>query len=177
LSRTSLGNISDLAENVAALARQVQALDDQLREVRDKAPQGLTYETPPADRTEIDAVLRNSTAQTAPPPTRASGSAIVYFQFAGVKREEAEAISRRLAAAGYTMPGEERTGNAAGLHQIRYFFPQDEWRAKGLAGDVNRVLADAGYRADVEVRDRTDYSGTKPSPGTIELWLEPVRAR
>ena len=75
------------------------------------------------------------------------------------------------------MPGEERTSNAAGLHEIRYFFLPDRWKAEGLAGDLNQILTDSGYQADIEVEDLTDYKGAKPRPGTIELWLEPVRVR
>ena len=100
----------------------------------------------------------------------------VYFQFAGVKRGVAEAISDQLKDAGYKMPGEERTANAAGKHEVRYFFAEDEARATRLVTDLNRGLDDAGYKANVVAIDSTGFKAAKPRPGTIELWLEPVRA-
>ena len=71
---------------------------------------------------------------------------------------------------------EERTEKAAGLHEVRYFFPGDAERADRLAEDVNRVLGRAGYRMGVTARGLTGYGGAKPRQGTLELWLEPVPA-
>jgi hypothetical protein len=172
-----IANVAEVAQSLADLTRQVQALDDQLREIRDKAPVDLGYNAPLADRGQIDAVLRESTAQTMLPPARASAETVVYFQFAGVRREDAQAISARLAARGYEMPGEERTKSAAGLREVRFFFEDDSDRAKALVDDLNRILADNSYQADVEIRDFTNFRGAKPRPGTLELWFEPVRIK
>lgn len=172
-----IANVAEVAQNLADLTRQVQALDDQLREIRAKAPIGLNYETPLADRSQIDAVLRESTAQTELPPAGLTAKALVYFQFTGVGREDAQAISARLSERGYEMPGEERLGFAAGLHEVRFFSEKDAERAKGLVDDVNQILAESGYNADVEIRDFSDYKGAKPRPGIVELWLEPVRIK
>ncbi len=172
-----IANVAEVAQSLADLTRQVQALDDQLREIREKAPVGLSYVAPLADRGQIDAVLRQSTAQTVLPVARGSGDVVVYFQFAGVRREDAQAISARLAARGYEMPGEERTKSASGRREVRFFFEDDGDRARTLVDDVNRILAASSYQADVEIRDFTDFKGRKPQPGTVELWLEPVRIK
>ena len=44
----------------------------------------------------------------------------VYLQFAGMKLEDAQAFSARLKALGWAVAGEERTGDAAKLNEIRY---------------------------------------------------------
>lgn len=100
----------------------------------------------------------------------------IFFQFAGAStREEAKAISAKLAERGYKMPGEERIGSAAGLHEIRYFYDEDAEAAKRAAGEVNAVLAAMGYKAEVKTKSLTGYSRTKPRQGVLELWLEPKR--
>ncbi len=90
-------------------------------------------------------------------------------------REVAEDISAQLAPLGFEVPGEERIKTAAGMHEVRYFFEGDGARAGQLADATNDILRRQGYRAEVRVRDLTDFPGQKPRPGTLELWLEPLR--
>ncbi len=87
----------------------------------------------------------------------------------------AESISAGLAPLGFEVPGEERIKTAAGLHEVRYFFDGDGPRARQLAEATNDILRRQGYRAEVTVRDLTGFTGQKPRPGTLELWLEPQR--
>ncbi len=100
----------------------------------------------------------------------------IFFQFAGsASREQAKAISAKLAERGYKMPGEERIGSAAGLHEVRYFYEEDAETAKQAVTDINAVLAGMGFKADVEPRSLTGLSKIKPRRGASELWLEPLR--
>lgn len=100
----------------------------------------------------------------------------VFFQFAGGKREQAEALSEDLKKADYIVPGEEREGGAAGKHQVRYFYTQDRVAAENLAQDATRALRNLGYSIsqvpNIEAKPFVSYSGKKPSQGTVELWLE-----
>ena len=83
--------------------------------------------------------------------------------------------SDQLAALGYIMPGEERLGSAAGLKEVRYFHEEDKERALGLIRDLNQILLDSGYVAQVTEMPLTNFKGAKPRLGTLELWLEPIR--
>ncbi|MCA2669667.1 MAG: hypothetical protein IM486_12280 [Microcystis sp. M114S2] len=100
----------------------------------------------------------------------------VFFQFAGGKRPQAEALSDALKKADYIVPGEEREGGAAGKHQVRYFYTQDRVAAENLAQDATRALRNLGYSIsqvpNIEAKPFVSYSGKKPSQGTVELWLE-----
>ncbi|MBD2622998.1 hypothetical protein H6G48_15455 [Microcystis flos-aquae FACHB-1344] len=100
----------------------------------------------------------------------------VFFQFAGGKREQAEALSEDLKKADYIVPGEDREGGAAGKHQVRYFYTQDRVAAESLAQDATRALRNLGYSIsqvpNIEAKPFVSYSGKKPSQGTVELWLE-----
>jgi hypothetical protein len=184
-----IGNVAELAANLAGLTAQVALLDEQLREIRARTEGEQGYETPLADAGRIETIQRAATEQAqigalrpmmAPPGEdafpgiAAPAPNTVYFQFTGVPREAAQAISARLVPLGFIVPGEERLATAAGLHEVRYFFPEDRPRAQGLAEALDIILRESGYRAGIELNDLTDFKGQKPRPGTLELWLEPV---
>jgi len=100
----------------------------------------------------------------------------VFFQFAGGKRPQAEALSDALKKADYIVPGEDREGEAAGKHEVRYFYNQDRVAAESLAQDATRALRNLGYSIsqvpNIEAKSFVSYRGKKPSQGTVELWLE-----
>jgi chromosome segregation ATPase len=100
----------------------------------------------------------------------------VFFQFAGGKRQQAEDLSAALKKANYIVPGEDREGEAAGKHEVRYFHNQDRVAAESLAQDATRALRNLGYSINqvpnVEAKSLVSYGGKKPSQGTVELWLE-----
>jgi nitrogen fixation/metabolism regulation signal transduction histidine kinase len=166
------GNVEELRSNLAVLAEQVGLIAASVRAIEAKASgpgPAPPSEVKPREIAAVEETLRAA----APAATPAGGT--VYLQFAGVDRKVVQAIASDLAAAGYAMPGEERTEAAAGLHEVRYFFDADQARADRLAEDVNRILAQGGFRSDVTVRSFTSYK-SKPREGTMELWLEPARA-
>lgn len=160
--------------DLGLIAQQVVLLEKQLEELRkgnteaplpDIAESSLTFQLF-ADAYTLQA---NVTGPEIEKPT-------VYFQFAGVQREVVRGLSDQLADLGYTMPGAERLGSAARLKEVRYFYEIDKERALGLVRDLNQILLENGYEAELTAEPITGFKGAKPRLGTVELWLEPVPA-
>lgn len=179
------GNLESLKGDLATLTEKVATLEDRLAVLVEAPPMAVPGDgLPDEEATEgangpqgaddrfqqlaqrYDRIQRELDV---PPP-----ETTVYFQFAGVPREAAQRIRARLAERGYNVPGEERIASAAGLSEIRYFFSEDEERARTLRAALAQVLSAAGYEETVTLKDFSDYKAAKPLPGTIELWLEPV---
>jgi hypothetical protein len=96
----------------------------------------------------------------------------VYFQFAGGSRDQAQQVSKALQEKGYKIPGEERTGAAAGKHEVRYFYDGQKTLAAQLATDTTQALQKLGY-ASLSVSAVFAGDPTKSNPdGKPELWLE-----
>jgi hypothetical protein len=96
----------------------------------------------------------------------------VYFQFAGGARDQAQQLSKALQDKGYKIPGEERTGAAAGKREVRYFYAGQKTIADQLATDTTQALQRLGYPS---LQVSTAFAGapTKSNPdGKLELWLE-----
>jgi hypothetical protein len=98
----------------------------------------------------------------------------VYLQFAGGARGRAQELTRLLALDGFILPGEERLPAAAGKSEIRYFHTEDREAAEALKKSAAQALSELGYSAkrEVTIVDLTDWSGEKPEPGVLELWVE-----
>lgn len=88
--------------------------------------------------------------------------ATVYFQFAGMTRGDAVAISNDLKALGWKIPGEQRTGAAARQNEVRYGAPADAQAAALLAADL---------RAQGQRRVTRAVQNRDIKPGTIEIWI------
>lgn len=164
-----------LGSDLGLLAEQVGLMKEQISKLRSASAE----DTPDAAGASLDLIqqVAKTYKQQVVDPGRAREMPTVYFQFAGVKRELAKAISKKLTALDYTMPGEERRGWAAGKKEIRYFFEDDADQAGKLAEDLNLILENDGFQAEITVENYTVYKGAKPRPGTLELWLEPVRIK
>lgn len=101
--------------------------------------------------------------------------ATVYVQFAGGRREDIQLISKYLLDAGWTVPGEERLGAAAGKREVRYFHDSDAATADLLAEDVNKAVTAVGFKR-LGVKGRQVAVKHKPAAGILELWVEiPLR--
>jgi hypothetical protein len=96
----------------------------------------------------------------------------VYFQFAGGSREQAQQMSNALQAKGYKIPGEERTGAAAGKQLVRYFDEADKPAAAKLAQDAGQVMRDLGYSLRQPFKPEKVAPGQNTPDGTLELWVE-----
>jgi hypothetical protein len=96
----------------------------------------------------------------------------VYFQFAGGSRDQAQQMSKALQEKGYKIPGEERTGDAAGKHEVRYFYAAQKTNATQLATDTTQALQRLSYPS-LSVSAVFAGAPTKSNPdGKLELWLE-----
>ena len=96
----------------------------------------------------------------------------VYFQFAGGSREQAQQLSKALQEIGYKIPGEERTGAAAGKREVRFFYAGQKTIADRLAADTTQMLQRLGY-SSLSVTPVFAGAPTKSNPdGKLELWLE-----
>jgi hypothetical protein len=190
------GDLSQLADQLVKLSEEVKTLDERVNVIygpmtASAGPDAVTdgpgpgpgpgpevpivgAGEPPTSQMALQTIIDTSSdivkgADNPQAPT-------VYLQFAGVEREVAQALSAALARENFTLPGAERTGVAAGLHEVRFFFDADSDAAGRLTEAVNDWLTANGYAADVRVRNATDFGKAKPKPGVLELWLEPKPA-
>lgn len=87
----------------------------------------------------------------------------VYIQFAGYTRERAQGLRDSLRRLGWTVPGEERTGKADRLQQVRYNpdVPEDVAAARLLVADI----AAAGWPGVEAVPVKII------KPGVLEIWV------
>ncbi|MDB5530335.1 MAG: hypothetical protein JWR51_3438 [Devosia sp.] len=84
----------------------------------------------------------------------------LFFQFAGMSRETAQAWSAELQKLGWSIPGEEeRPSEAAGVNEVRHN-PEDAITAGTLADDLVAMG-----------RNVTRVQTTIIKPGTIEVWI------
>ena len=103
--------------------------------------------------------------------TVATTKSTVYVQFAGGRREDIKTIIEKLKNRDWLVPGEERTPNAAGLKEIRYFHAQDADGAERLAADTNAALDEIGFgTVVVSAKDFTSFP-KPPRQGVLELWV------
>lgn len=165
----SAGDLETVANTVDVLGTQLSAMNQQLNELTQKASTTEDLVLQGAD----DTVIYNAIADVASEKSSPLVETTVYFQFAGVPRELAEAISARLKTLDYVVPKEERTSIAASLREIRFYFPEDRERAKELQEDLDTTLLAMGLEPNVTIRDFTTFEGAKPRRGAVELWLEP----
>ncbi|HSI01257.1 MAG TPA: hypothetical protein VLA02_11685, partial [Reyranella sp.] len=100
---------------------------------------------------------------------------VVYFQFAG-SPENANAIAKALRARGYAVPAAEQLRTAAGVGEVRYYYPEDEKRAQQLADATEAAVAKlrpSVRQQDIKAVGLTSWAkNRKPAMGTLELWLD-----
>ena len=100
----------------------------------------------------------------------------VYFQYTAAPNvtAPAQALSQKLKAIGYKLPGEERVEAAQGRREVRYFYASDKDDAEKLAQNTTKALADLGLpdKPAVTTRSMLDFYGKKNASGVLELWLD-----
>ena len=169
-----VSNVDSLSNQLRTLAKQVNQLNaivaDGRPAIEDEPLQTQTQRT-----AAIQTVI-SDTEQAKQQFNAARRKTVVFFQFTGGQREQAEELSASLEASGYNVPGEDREYGARGKHEIRYFHREDENAARHLARDTNAALQKLGYvdRRDTIVQEISyeAYAGKKPLPGVVELWLD-----
>lgn len=173
--------LKPLVANVESLSKQLRMLAEQVDQLNSIATAGgLDIEAVP-DQTQqqrgaaIQSVISDS-KQAEQILAQARKKTTVFFQFAGGRREQAEELSAALVARGYSVPGEDREGGAARKHEVRYFHDEDAETAKRLADDTTRALRELAYSdgepPDIIAKPFSSYTGKKPRPGVLELWVE-----
>jgi len=173
--------VQPLVSNVESLSSQLRVLAEQVSQLNTIATagklvsQGETPQTPEQRSAAINTVI-SSTKDAEQRLTKARSNTTVFFQFAGGRREQAEALSADLKAKGFIVPGEDREGGAAGKHEVRYFHREDKEAAERLANDTTAALRTLGYPErdglTVVAKPFVSYRRKKPRPGVLELWLE-----
>jgi hypothetical protein len=162
------GRLAEIVSQTRVLAAAVDTLGRAASQKLDlgEAEQKLTT----LYRQQTEAV-KIAEAAAANPRTRATA----YVQFTGGNRADIQAVSAKLRASGWTVPGEERLGAAAGKHEVRYFRDSDRSAAELLATDVAAALADVGLPR-VQITPKKVSVGKLPPEGILELWIEiPLR--
>ncbi len=170
-----IANVESLSKRFVELAKQVEELNT-LGVDNESNDKILIPQTTQLQRGEaIQSVISGSEiAQQR--LVQALKKTTVFFQFAGGRREQAQDLSSILISNGYIVPGEDRETVATGRFEVRFFHEDDNETAQRLAFDTTDALRFLGYNDDVVpdilVKSLVDYSGKKPNPGVLELWLE-----
>lgn len=112
----------------------------------------------------------NSTDKSQAPPDPRNR---VFIQFAGaLARSSVVDLSRDLVKVGWNVQGAdrggERTASAAGVDQVRYFFPGDEALARRLARSYNQKANWDGF--DPLSVAFVDGFENRVAPGHLEVW-------
>jgi DNA/RNA endonuclease G (NUC1) len=162
------GTEKALVVDAFMIAQFVEGTDDKL--VRsDFAPAKYRVAVADIERAtglDFGAAVRNaptsdSVPSAQPQPETSRPKDIVYFQFAGMSREDAVKLSSGLKALGWNIPGEERTGAAANQNEIRYGTKSAEPIANRLVEDL-KALGVAKITAKLN-------PGLKQGP--LEVWV------
>jgi uncharacterized phage infection (PIP) family protein YhgE len=173
--------LTPLVANVDSLSRQLRVLAEQVNQLNLIATAGglstkaLPEASPQQRSAAIQSVITNS-KEAELQMAQARKKTTVFFQFAGGRREQAKELSAALKANGYNISGEDREGDAARKHEVRYFHDEDQETARRLAEDTTQALRKLAYlerqMPDVVAKSFESYAGKKPRPGVLELWLE-----
>lgn len=173
--------LTPLAANVDSLSRQLRVLAEQVKQLNLIAAAGglnskaIPEQSPQQRSAAIQSVITDSKAAELR-MVQARKKTTVFFQFAGGRREQAEELSAALKARGYAVPAEDREGDAARKHEVRYFHDEDQETARRLADDTTQALRKLAYldgkMPDVIAKSFASYTGKKPRPGVLELWVE-----
>lgn len=165
--------LDDVRTKLAAVGEQV----DRLSQIVAKLPGASTLtakDGSTAAKVQTDvANLVQRAGEEVRQSAYAQKMATVFIQFAGGTREQAQAFGAALRTAGYNVPPEDREGGAAQQHEVRFFNDVDADPADILAKAATKTLADLGYKGlTVKPANATNFTGVKPRPGVLELWIE-----
>jgi len=173
--------VEPLFNSVKSLSKELELLAEQVNQLNTiaVAAEPGTGDKPVQERLTrskaIQSVISN-TAETKQNLIEARKKTIVFFQFAGAARKQAEELSAALKKKGYSVPGEDREDRAVGKHEVRYFHNEDQKTAENLARDTVTALRSLGYpdssTLKVQAVSFISYRGKKHPVGVVELWLE-----
>ncbi len=169
-----IANVESLSSQLTLLAQQVEQLNSIAAA---DEPDTADQPTKQMARLELSGLIQSVISDTKKAEQRleqARSKPTVFFQFAGGRRDQAEALSAALTDEGYVVPGIDREIGATGRREIRYFHEEDLAAAERLAQDTTSalgILYPDRTVPDIAVKSFLSYGGKKPRPGVIELWL------
>ena len=146
------------SEALARAKEQTDSLAAKIAALQKAIAADLKKSGPNVSSAEVDKVDVKVT-------TNVDRKPVVYFQFAGLERKDAEQISKALQDAGWTIPGEERTPKAVKTNEIR-FNPADAKDAEDLRTLTNKILSDLKLQITLERKPKSDAK-----PGFVEIWI------
>lgn len=137
--------------------------------------QGCPLGTPMAQKVELVPPLNSKSQQGQPldTPYQPDKRNRVFVQFAGVlSRQEVREVSLKLENEGWNVQGTERggerTAQAVGIDQVRYFHNEDEDLAKHLATKYNELASWSGFD-QLAVAFVAGHESRVPG-GHLEVW-------
>lgn len=165
----SIGSVGELSSKLAELANNLKELNELVK----KSGQAGDASKYASIASTSSAVAESSRTLTETVRAQQTDERMrVWFQYFGViDQDQAKAIAEGLRHEGFTVPGEERTPQASGLYEIRYYWDTDEPRAKALGEAVAKIIHST---RTPKIVDYTSWPKAKPKRGTIELWYGPA---
>ncbi|MFO1079323.1 MAG: hypothetical protein U1E23_01665 [Reyranellaceae bacterium] len=164
--------LASLTEDVKALVGEVARLGGELKRVADKAGAPVAADLDKVQQQQMASLQQTAVQRTQQVAQMPTSGLTVYLQFAGFDRDTVKGLSKRLAAAGFHVPGEERIGAAQGLREIRCFYVADCEQAARLKEVIDGYLRTVEKEPvrTVTVKSLPDYT-PKPRPGIVEVWV------
>jgi len=97
----------------------------------------------------------------------------IYILYSTGSGEAAQSLSKALRDKGYKILGEERASQAAGKHEVRYFYAAQKTLAQQLATTINQIIKQLGLTQLQAVTPESSGASSKNNPdGRLEVWLE-----
>lgn len=101
----------------------------------------------------------------------------IYPQYKdGADKANVSALSFALGALGVKLEASEWVKDAPTCGEVRYFHGDDEARSAKLAEATQKLLKTLGFDLHVSVLDLSSTAMAKTKPGTLEIWLPPLRS-
>ncbi|HRL76526.1 MAG TPA: SUMF1/EgtB/PvdO family nonheme iron enzyme [Candidatus Accumulibacter phosphatis] len=101
----------------------------------------------------------------------------IYPQYKDASDKEVMgALDFAMRALGVPMEAAELIKDGATCGDVRFFNDADRPRAEALATTTQQVLETLGYAIEMGILDLSGTRFAKQAPGTLELWLPPLRS-
>jgi hypothetical protein len=121
----SIGALAGLTAQTNDLGKQVSILGNALNNLAKHV--NATDSVRDADNVGKDSENIQKAIEQQLAPKEPVSKPTVFVQFAGGSRDQINELISAIGAAGkYALPGAERLGTAAGKHQIRYYYEEDQ---------------------------------------------------
>lgn len=139
--------------------------------VVEPVPVPVPTSTPISDEAAVGSSPDQDVSSSSLPSLISNGP--VFLQFAGnVQRSTLIDIAKELVTEGWRVQGAdrggERTAAAAGLNEVRYFYPEDKATAQFLAESLGSLMH---WNSNPLTIHDLSASGYSPPRGQLEVWV------